>query len=428
MKKALSAALVGALVLALAGWGAKRMYRELEPRKEPPVPVAKVKRGEVKFSVVAKGALQGGNSKSLTAPMTGSSQLVLTSLRKPGDEVKEGDVVAEFDTTEETYKLREAEADLAEAEQQVLQAKNEALARAEELNYELIKARADVQLAEIELERNPFVPGMVAKQNELALEATRERLRKLEHDYPERKNAAQASIAIQEASQKKAQMQAETAGRNIGMMTLKAPMNGYVNVERNTNSNFFFPGMQFPLLQVGDSVRPGMSVAQIPDMTSWEITAQISEEDRGHLETGQAAQVAVVALSGRGFKGKVTNLGGTAGPPWNRRFECKMSLDNPSPELRPGMSAQIVIQTHSIPDALWIPAQALFESDGRRFVYVRTEGGFVAKDVELVRRSESQVVLKGLGEGELVAMANPTEIGSKRDKGGATGAMKAIPK
>ena len=43
--------------------------------------------------------------------------------------MKAGDVVAQFDTTEETYKLREAEADLAESEQQVVQAENEARPR-----------------------------------------------------------------------------------------------------------------------------------------------------------------------------------------------------------------------------------------------------------------------------------------------------------
>jgi len=58
--------------------------------------------------------LQGGNSKMLTAPMVGGSGLVLTSLRRQGELVKAGDVVAEFDTTEQNFKLREAEADLAE--------------------------------------------------------------------------------------------------------------------------------------------------------------------------------------------------------------------------------------------------------------------------------------------------------------------------
>lgn len=433
MKRALAWLITVAVVLGVAGWGVTRAWRELQPASETPVPVTRVRRGNVAFSVVAKGSIQGGNSKSLTTPMTGSQQLVLTSLVKAGEMVSEGQVVAEFDTTEENYKLREAEADLAEAEQQVLQSQNEALAREEELNYELIKTRADVRLAEIERERNEFVPDMVAKQNDLALEATKDRLAKLERDFPERRAAAQASIAIQEAARKKAQMQADTARRNIGLMTLNAPVSGYANVERNTNSNFYFPGMLFPLFQVGDMVRPGMAVVQIPDLKTWELTAQLSEEDRGHIQMAQAAEIEIVPLPGRRFHGKVTNIGGTTGPPWNRRFECKLSLDDPVSQLRPGLSARIVVQTGAMQDVLWLPGQALFESDGRKQVYLRQPGGgFSAKDVELVRRSESQVVVKGLREGEVVALTNPADRDSAaaganaQSKGG--GAIKAIAK
>ena len=399
--------------LGLAGFGGLRAWEALKIPSVSPVPMTKVKVGDVSFSITAQGSLQGGNSKVLIAPMTGSRELVLTDLTRSGELVKEGDVVAQFDTTEETFKLREAESDLLEADQQVLQAQNEALAREEELNNELIQARGDLKLAEHDCRRNELIAAIVAKQNILALEAAREKLAKLEHDYVARKTAAKASIAIQEASRKKAQVQADTARRNIQMMTLKAPMNGYVNVERNTNSNFMFPGMQFPLLQVGDTVRAGMGVVQIPDMKTWEVTAQINEQDRGHLALKQAADIQVLAV-GKSYQGKVSNLAGTSGPPWNRRFECKLSLENPTPELRPGLSARIVIRTEVIPKALWIPAQALFESDGRKYVYIRRGESFTTKDVELLRRSESQAVLKGLNEGDVVALANPTERGGSK--------------
>ena len=42
-------------------------------------------------------------------------QLILTEIRSPGELVKTHEVVAPFDPTEEDFKLREAEADLAES-------------------------------------------------------------------------------------------------------------------------------------------------------------------------------------------------------------------------------------------------------------------------------------------------------------------------
>jgi len=56
-----------------------------------------------------------------------------------------------------------------------------------------------------------------------------------------------------------------------------------------------------------------------------------------------------------------------------------------------------------------VPTQAVFQSDGRTFVYVSEAGTFVAKDVKLLRRGESQVVIEGLKEGTLVALASPDQ-------------------
>ena len=415
-------AIVGSVAIA-AAVGVRAM-RTLEQPALAPVPAAPVKRTSVQFTITAKGDLQGGNSKNLAAPMTGSPQLILTDLRKPGELVKEGDVVAQFDTTEESFKLREAEADLAESAQQVTQAENETKAKEEELNNELTKARNDAKLAEIECRRNPLIAAITAKQNDLEYAAARERLAKLERDYPRRKAAAAASIAIQEAGRKKATVLAATARRNIDNMTLKAPVAGYVSVERNTNSNWFFPGMTFPLYQVGDAVRAGMNVVLIPDLASWDVTARIAEQDRGYLSVGQVSQFTIVALPGRTYRGKVTNLGGTTGPPWDRRFECKLALEGPTPDLRPGMSVRIVVETGRLDAVLAIPAQALFERDGKPFVYLKSAHGYSPQDVKLVRRSESQVVVEGIGEGQLVALASPDQ--KKADNSDGGGATKAI--
>lgn len=407
-----------AVLIALAA-GARSVPRLFEKINKPdptPLPSTRVRTGDVTFTVTADGALQGGNSRMLTAPMAGGGTLTLTELRKSGELVKKDDVVAEFDPTDETYKLRQAEADLAEAEQQVIQAENEAKAKQEEIEYELITARGELKLAEIEVMANPIRAALTAKQNDITLEGARNKLAKLERDYPQRKAAASASIAIQEAARKKAQVLADTARRNIEMMTLRAPADGYVNVERNTNTNFYFSGMVLPLFQVGDQVRPGMAVAQIPDLDSWDVSAQIAETDRGHLSVGLPADIRVIALPGRKFAAKVKDLGGTTGPPWQRRFECKLALFEAAPELRPGMSARIVVTLETLKNVMWLPAQALFEQGGRTLVYARQGERFLAKDVKLVRRGESQVVIAGLQPDEEVALASPDQKDQKDQK------------
>jgi len=184
-------------------------------------------------------------------------------------------------------------------------------------------------------------------------------------------------------------------------------------VKQNTGGSILFFGMTLPFFQVGDSVRPGMAVAEILDLKNWELGANIGELDRGHLSPGQKVDINVIAVPNHPFSGHVKELGATNGPPWDRHFECKIALDDPSPELRPGMSATIVVTTEQMHHVLWLPAQALFENDGRAFVYVRAGKTYTPKDVTLVRRNEARVVISGLEEGQEVALADPLEIAKK---------------
>ena len=262
-----------------------------------------MKRGDVPFTVAAKGELAGSNTEMLSAPMTGGGALGIRELRESGELVKEGDVVVQFDTTEQEYKLREAEADVAEAGQQVIQAKAESQAKEEEARYALLQARTELTLAELDSRRNELLPRITARQNELAVAAAQDKVRQLERDLKDRIGAAQAGITIQEAARAKAEAAARTAKRNIDSMTLKAKTTGYVARQQNADGNFNW-GSYLPTLQVGDNVRAGMGVAQIPDLHSWEAVARIMELDRGHLAVGQEAGITVVAMPDKKFAGE----------------------------------------------------------------------------------------------------------------------------
>ena len=424
--KKLIGTIIGVAALALAGWGGVELYRAANSAAAGELPYTAVKRGDVTFAVYAKGDLQGGNSQMLVAPMI-NGDLVLTSLRQPGEMVAAGDVVAEFDTTDQNYKLREAEADLAEAAEKVAQAQAQAQAKEEEDNYALLKARADLKQVELDARKNPLLGAIDAKENDLAVESARAALSQLERDLANRKATSQAGVAIQEATVAKAKVQAEQARKNIEMMKLHATAAGYVNVQPNMNQ-MFFEGMVLPMLLVGDKVRAGMAVAQIPDTSSWEVVARLTEADRGHIALGQPVELTSVATPERPFHGKVKDLGGTAGPVWDRRFECKISVDDPPRELRPGMTANLVITEETIRGVLWMPAQALFESDGRTFAYVRSpQGNFSPQDVKLIRRSESQVVIEGLSEGQVVGLANPGKQNNKSKDSKKSGSGPALP-
>src|SRR4051812_26049247 len=293
-------------VLAVIGalaWGAVRVIRASTATAALELPTTRVKQGRVTLTVAARGELQGGNSEMLTAPMIGGVDMAITQLREPGELVSPGDVVVQFDTTEQEFKLKEAEADLAEAEQQVIKAESDSEATAEESQFARLNAEFDVKLAEIEVRRNPLIAAITARQNDILLEAARNRLRQATQDLANKKTTSAAGVDIQKAQQNKAKVMADIARKNIENMTLKAKTGGYVNVQANTNQNMIYWGMQLPPFQLGDTTRAGMAVAQIPDLKSWEVTANVGELDRGHLTVGQKVTIRVVALAGKEFAG-----------------------------------------------------------------------------------------------------------------------------
>jgi multidrug resistance efflux pump len=256
--------------------------------------------------------------------------------------VKAGEVVVQFDTTQQEYNLKEAESDLAETEQQVIQAEAAAEAAAEEARYRLLSAQADLQIAELEMRKNPIVPAIQARQNELALQAAQNRQRQAGEDLKNGQATAAAAIAIQRAGLNKAKVMAETAQRAIDSMTLRVKSSGYVNVQQNTKLNILYWGMQLPPFQVGDTVRAGMAVAQIPDLKNWDVSAAVGELDRGHLSVGQKVAVSVVALAGRAFAGHVKNIGGTTGPPWG----SPLRMPHRAGSSRPGSAAGHDFESH----------------------------------------------------------------------------------
>jgi HlyD family secretion protein len=412
-------------VLAAIAWGAIRIVaRVTASTAAVELPTTRVKRGRVTITVTARGELQGGNSEMLTVPQTGGNTVAITYLREPGELVEAGDVVVQFDTTQQEYNLREAEADLAEAGQQVIKAEADGQALDEETRYQVESTTADVKLAELEIRKNPLLAAIVARQNALALDAANNRQHQAGQDLNNKKATAAAGVAIQQAALNKAKVMMDIAQKTIDGMTLKAKTSGYVNIQQNSNLMIGYYGMTLLPYQLGDNVNTGMAVAQIPDLKSWEVSAQVGELDRGHLTPGQKVSVAVVALAGQTFSGHVKSLGGTGGSPWARHFECRISLDQPSPDLRPGMTSNLVITVESLDNVTWVPSQALFESDGRTFVYLKTPAGFMPHDVTLVRRSESQAVLTGVSEGGIVAMSSPDQ--QSKPSAAQSGPMKAL--
>jgi HlyD family secretion protein len=113
----------------------------------------------------------------------------------------------------------------------------------------------------------------------------------------------------------------------------------------------------------------------LADMSVITAEVKVDETDIVNVAIGQPADVTVDALPGRVFKGHVTAVGdqallrttgiatsqSTTGTEEAKDFKVVVTLDQPSDDLRPGLSSTAKITTAHKTDVLNIPIQALVQ-------------------------------------------------------------------
>ncbi|HEX2455786.1 MAG TPA: hypothetical protein VHI99_18965 [Vicinamibacterales bacterium] len=385
------------------------------PDRGTAIPTARVVKGPLKVAVNAIGELRAGRTTTLVTPPVGG-MLRIVHMLTTGMPAKSGEVVVEFDPSDQQYALEQAKSELAEAEQEIVKMRADAEVQRAQDAVALLTARYDVRRGELDASGNEFLGAIEAQKNVLSLEEARRRLAQLEEDMKSRAATNQASLAVVEEKRNKAQLSMQRAQQLIDSLMLKAPMDGIVSVKENRDGLMMFgPGMVIPEYREGDSVWPGRPVIDVIEVGKMDVRAKVEESDRTNLTTGESAVVYVDTLAGETFKARVGALSGNANrasffesASVTRLFDVNFDFEKPDPRLKAGASARVVIEGKEIPDALHLPRQAVLEKNGKTHVFVKNGDRFDQREVKVEYLTESRVVIKGLTEGTEVALVDPT--------------------
>src|SRR5579863_2617004 len=309
-RRTITWAVVAVVLCAVVGVVAAA--RRTAPAAGDDIPTAMVKRGDLEMQVYATGELRASHSEVLTAPPIGGGALQITRLLHTGAAVKKGELVIEFDPSEQHYKLDQNRSELLQAEQEIAKAKADAAVVTAQDKVALLKARFDVRRAELDVQKNELESTIDARKNDLALEQAKRVLAELEQDIKSRSASNQATISLAEEKRNKAKLAMDQAQGNIDKMRILSPMDGLVSVEKNQGAagGFFFSGMSLPEYREGDQVQPGRAVGQVIDPKGMELTAKVGELDRNNVKEGQAVDIELDALPGSTLHGTVKTVGG----------------------------------------------------------------------------------------------------------------------
>jgi multidrug efflux pump subunit AcrA (membrane-fusion protein) len=377
------------------------------------IPTSPLERGTIAIRVNATGDLRATRSTQFFVPPMGG-QLTIVSLANSGTAVKEGDIIAEFDASEQEFALEQAHFELQLADQEIAKAEAEAAVLAADDEVALLTARFNVRRAELDARANELVGSLVAQQNLLLLEEARARLAALEQEVRSHQETSTASTAMIRTKRTKGLAAVATAKRNIESLRVVAPFDGFVSVRANFNAlgGIMFSGAAMPDFKAGDAANPGTLFAELIDTRRVEVTAKLAESDRANVAPGQAVEFRVDASPDIQLTGKVRAVSSVASRQMfdaggERRFDIAFDVDSSHARVRPGVSTALAISGQVFENVVHVPRAAIFDVTGQPTIYVRTRNGFEPRPVKVVARTETRAIIEGVDVPNDVALVNP---------------------
>lgn len=362
---------MGVLVLA-GGIAGGLKYRN---RGIVTVQTGKAGRQDLTSLVTASGEIKPRNYINIGTNAMSPARIVTIEVVE-GQHVRKGQVLArlesiqpEADVAAQRASLSSAEAESAAAEAAVKVA-DDNIRTAEAT---VARSRADLEKAKINFDRTRqlFDAKLIASQ-----------------DYDQRRievTAAEAALRESELRVTQLRAQKQQTAANLASMQRRiavsqAQLRRAQDVLQRTMSVAPIDGIVTNLpVRVGETVVPGIQnsasslIMTIADMSLITAEVKVDETDIVNVKLDQVADITIDAIPNRIFKGHVIEMGNTAilrstglaasqsaiSSQEAKDFKVVVALDNPPPEIRPGLSCTAKIVTATRKNVVSIPIQAL---------------------------------------------------------------------
>ena len=358
---------IGALlVVMLVGLGLSRG----SGGKVETVQMAKVRREDVTSRVRAPGKIEPRTQVKVSADIPG--KVVVLNI-KEGDPVKKGQLLLQLDDTQ--YRTAHAQSGAAHSSARARLREAESAMRVSEASYQRQRALFEQTL-----------------------------LSQAEWDVATNSHEA-ARVALSTAQEEVTRTQAAkvAAADNLSKCRFVAPFDGVVsalNVEKGE------------IVVLGTMNNPGTQILVVSDLSRMLVRAEVDETDVVDMQLGQKAKISVDAFPDTTFHGTVVEIGNTAkrslisSVEGQTNFEVKVVFDQSVPEVRPGMTADVDIETGTHAKTLAVPIQS---------VVIRTQSQLDRAAASAAAKQKGAKQDKPKGKGKGGAMPAEDDTAGKRD-------------
>ena len=201
-----------------------------------------------------------------------------------------------------------------------------------------------------------------------------------------------SAIAAQEARVAQAKANVAAIRAQITQTTLLAPVGGTVTDVTG---------------EIGERISPAGAVVPMIPAAELQVGVNLSEDNVGGVRVGQKVSISLDAFPDAAWQGTVTKvdpaqtiIGGAV------YYKTKVAFSEPDDRVKPGMTANVLIETGTASSTLIVPASAIQKDGARTFVRVYENDTVTSKDVTtgLKSRGGAIEVGSGLSAGEHVVV------------------------
>ena len=158
--------------------------------------------------------------------------------------------------------------------------------------------------------------------------------------------------------------------------------------------------------------QPMFVLANVDDL---EVKAGVTESNVGKIQMGQKVSVKVGAAGAEPIEGTITEISKVMDMT-TKNYPITISIDNSAGNYVDGMYAEVQLVTDRAPGAIVIPAQAIINNDGKRFVFVEKDKKALETEVQVgLTDGNYYVVTEGLNVGDQLIIKGNDDLVDGQD-------------
>ncbi len=363
--------------------------------------LAEVKRDELVVGVEITGVLEAVDSTDVKPPaLPGVWAFKIARLVPEGQEVKPGDPVIGFDTSEQIRALESMQNEAAAAKTRLAKKRDDAQLAQRDEELKLAEAEAALHKATLKTDAPPDLVASVEQREvqleeqvaKLALDAARQHAEQVR-----RSDAEEIQRLVEKASY--AQQRVAVLQKTIAGLQVTAPRAGTIVYPANG---------QGEKPKVGDNAWWAEKVVQIVGLGHMLGNGQVDEVDMARLAEHQRVVLRLDAMPDVQLRGEVVSIARSvlarSRTDPSKVVKLQIAIDQTRVPLRPGMRFRGEVETEHLQGVVQVPADAVFVTPDGPVAYRRAAGGFERVRLVLGRRTATMLEVKaGLAPGEQVS-------------------------